>query len=568
MANVVGSAPTHSSRGDGYALAVWATALPGMTELRSNRALLGSVRGLPDDVGVHNASRLPGDYALIAGQPNGLLLARGRLAGRCLYAARTDRGVVAACSRLEPLIAVVGRVTANVRTLAALILAEGSDDFGATVFREVRRVEASQAIVVGSSGVVDSDQAKLESTPRSGRPDELAEALRAALHRAVQRSIEGRRKVGVLVSGGLDSSCVLAHAVAIARGAGRPEVDAINLSFAGHGDDRPYFKDLCDALGIVPVQVAPAEASRQVVRALTADAAPTISPAAAWDLTLRERARDRGAEVVLTGNGGDHVFNGDPRIFARRALKGHLFDAFRRAVRFQRQSRASIPRAFRYVVSPPVISVAPGIQRARRRRSAIKRWPWAGPRLREVIEDLYVQKPPDLEWTSSTSAPRFERLVRKEFMYLAEHRGQAEAASAIVRVNPLWDDELVALTAGFPQEVLLHGDRWRGLFRLAMPSIVPDSVRLRPDKAWFEPAIAEMVGGSDLGALRDLARMQMLGDLGLVEPARYRLHFEAVLSAGSESLHWLAIWPALAVEAFARSQWNKAGSQTPCPPSP
>jgi hypothetical protein len=96
-----------------------------------------------------------------------------------------------------------------------------------------------------------------------------------------------------------------------------------------------------------------------------------------------------------------------------------------------------------------------------------------------------------------------------------------------------------------------------------MRRALPDALRLRSDKAQFEPAISEMVLGSDLRGLRDLSHMRMLGDLGLVDPPRYRRHFEDVLAKGAASRDWLAVWPALSVEAFARSRWDASSKATP-----
>jgi hypothetical protein len=196
------------------------------------------------------------------------------------------------------------------------------------------------------------------------------------------------------------------------------------------------------------------------------------------------------------------------------------------------------------------------IRGAKRYRVAARRWSWAGPKLRKVILDSYVREPVSREWTSVTSELKLNRLVRKDFLHIAEARGQMEAATGITRVDPLMDDELVTLVASFPQEMLLFGNRRRGLFRHAMRGMLPEALRLRPDKARFEPALAEMVQGSDLAALRELASMRMLGELGLVDPVRYRRHFEMLLSDGVASSDWLAVWPALAVEAFVRAQWD------------
>jgi hypothetical protein len=138
-------------------------------------------------------------------------------------------------------------------------------------------------------------------------------------------------------------------------------------------------------------------------------------------------------------------------------------------------------------------------------------------------------------------------------MRISETRGQMEAASGLMRIDPLLDDELVSLVASFPQECLLQGDRQRGLQRLALQQVLPESVRMRPTKARFEPAIASMVRVSDLQRLRELANMRTLHEMGLVEPRGYQQHFETVLRAGALSTSWLAVWPALSIEAFVRA---------------
>src|SRR4029434_2200660 len=96
--------------------------------------------------------------------------------------------------------------------------------------------------------------------------------------------------------------------------------------------------------------------------------------------------------------------------------------------------------------------------------------------------------------------------------------------------------------AGLPQELLLLDDRQRGLLRYAMRRMLPDRLRLRPDKARVEPAIVDLAHGENLALLRDLAGMRLLGELGLVDPRLYRRHFDAVLADGGKKHRSLGAW--------------------------
>jgi len=148
-------------------------------------------------------------------------------------------------------------------------------------------------------------------------------------------------------------------------------------------------------------------------------------------------------------------------------------------------------------------------------------------------------------------------MVSSDFLHIAETRGQIEAATGLMRIDPLLDDDLVSTIAGFPQLALLFDSRNRGLFRHAMRERLPERLRLRPDKASFRRAVAEMIQGSDLNTLRSIASMHMCSQLGLVDSPTFAEHFETALAAGGETTQWAALWPALTVEAFIRSRWGE-----------
>jgi len=552
MVGAVRQAPRATLSGQNYVVASWLLEPHGQVDSERQLAWIGALRDVPESVNLENSCKMGGDYALVAGRPDCLLLARGRFASRCLYFARLPDGGVAACSRLEPLAACLNNVTANVRTLAALVLAQTSDDLSATVFNEIYRVDAAQSILLGGEGVVCNNQGDVDFITRKESPDELAEELHSTLQRVIYRAIEGIPRVAVLVSGGLDSSGVLAHTMAAARRTSGTQVDAISWSFGGPGDDRPYLRELCDSLGILPHLVSTAEASANVVRALTADGSPFIWATCAGILTASDRARALGAQAVLTGMGGDEVFAGDRRAIAERVWSRNSFEAIPRTVRLCPNSgKVQLLRIAKLLFGPTITQKCPGFARFRRRRSTSKTWSWAGPRLLEVIREVHVDSVISRDYTNEA---KIRSLTRKSFVIYAENRRQFEAASGVQHIDPLLDDEVVALLATFPQDILLFGDRQRGIYRHATRSLLPDRLRLRPDKGQFEPATAEMVRRSDLSALMDLASMRMLGDLGLVDPTSYRRCFDDLLSGARDD--WARMWPPLAVEAFVRSRWG------------
>jgi hypothetical protein len=135
---------------------------------------------------------------------------------------------------------------------------------------------------------------------------------------------------------------------------------------------------------------------------------------------------------------------------------------------------------------------------------------------------------------------------------MARIRSQQEVATGLRRTEPLFDDTLLRFVATLPPMALLSGGYLRGLMRASMRGVLPDEVTFRPWKAYMDPALVEMVAGAGgFGTFDDLARVSRLADLGLVEPARFRVAFDK-LAGRPLDVFWSTVWHALAVEEFLR----------------
>jgi hypothetical protein len=135
-------------------------------------------------------------------------------------------------------------------------------------------------------------------------------------------------------------------------------------------------------------------------------------------------------------------------------------------------------------------------------------------------------------------------------------RMRMEAATGCLVRDPLFAPELMDLVSSVPARMLMHDDRLRGLFRLALEGLVPDAVRLRSDKASFEPALTEILqlaGGLD--AFRDLSTASELAREGLIKSHEFERAFRAAASHGDRLSwsSWARLWPVLSLEAFARA---------------
>ena len=381
--------------------------------------------------------------------------------------------------------------------------------------------------------------------------------LRRALDQAVDVALSGVRRAAVLTGGGLDSAVLLGLAHAWAKRTGGT-VFAVSLDFEGPGDDRPHLVALqrhldCEVLRVKPEDAAP----RIALLATGADGAPAHSSTMPMEVEMLVRAREHGAERVLTGAGGDELFGGAPHALADVARRGHPL----RAVRLARSLRG-FPRprspAWSWVVRPLVGRWLPTPLRAWRGRrfAVLPALPWAGPVLRPYVREKRRLAGELNRRVPRTPSQRFAVLYDDAYQaVIASTRQMQEHASGVDCWYPYFDPDLMAAVASLEPEYLLFGGRWRGLLRAAAHDLLPESLRERMDKAHFEPAMRRWLDAAGgLESLRPLASARELASLGLVEPGPFAAAFDRFVASPEDGESWVCLWSALAVEAFLRGR--------------
>src|SRR5205085_367609 len=143
-----------------------------------------------DGVRFEDCPRLRGDFAVAAiegaGDASALLLARGRFGGRPLFFVRPADGVLVACSRVPPLLALVSPLRADLVGLASVVWMDVAQEHERTVFEGVTRVRACEALRVARDRV-DHVRWGVEASPHApATVDELAEELEARLRAAAR----------------------------------------------------------------------------------------------------------------------------------------------------------------------------------------------------------------------------------------------------------------------------------------------------------------------------------------------------------------------------------------------
>jgi asparagine synthase (glutamine-hydrolysing) len=363
------------------------------------------------------------------------------------------------------------------------------------------------------------------------RSDAVAIAqVREAVRTAVQRQMVADVSVGAFLSGGLDSSAV----VALARQA-VPEtrlqcftiaMDAAGEQQEGIVSDLPYARAVAAHLDVDlhVVQASPAMADELVNMVWHLDE-PQADPAALNTLFISRLAREKGIKVLLSGSGGDDIFTGYRRHYALQTERYW----------------AGLPHGVRAGMAGLARHLPTGTVLGRRVRKALSYADLDGDaRIASYfqwLDNAWVDRllTPDLRAASRRpeplvaslaglpdSVPRLNRMLYLECRhFLTDHNlnytdKMSMAAGVEVRV-PLLDPDLVRLAFSLPLNQKQRGRQGKWVLTEAMRGILPDQVLNRP-KTGFGAPLRQWLRGPLRALLNDTLSPSALRRRGLFDP--------------------------------------------------
>jgi asparagine synthase (glutamine-hydrolysing) len=141
----------------------------------------------------------------------------------------------------------------------------------------------------------------------TGEPDALVDELEALLENAVRRQLVADVPVGVLLSGGLDSSLITA--LAARQG---PGVKTFTIRFPGHGafDETEHARLIARHYGTEHVELEAEEGTAELLPQLARQIDEPMGDSSAIPTYLVSKLVRQHCTVALGGDGGDELFGG------------------------------------------------------------------------------------------------------------------------------------------------------------------------------------------------------------------------------------------------------------------
>jgi asparagine synthase (glutamine-hydrolysing) len=462
-------------------------------------------------------------------RPRGrLILARDPLGIKPIYYRLTPRELVFA-SEAKAMLRVPGLSARLDEAALAQYLAFGYVSAPNAMFSDMRKLPPGTALIAEGGQCTLRRYWRLPAeVDESIGADRWAESLRAEMERAVREQMVADVPIGAFLSGGLDSSGVVAF---MSRHSDRP-VKTYSIGFAGSTgaalyNELPYAKQVATAFGTDHHEIVVQPDVASLLPQLLWHMDEPVADAAFITTYLVSKFAREDVTVILSGVGGDELFGGYTRYldhhyrrlyqripeFVRRGL----IDPIARRLPSDRHNRLlnklRLAKAFlladalqfegRYRAFMEVFTAAERHLLMKQNVAAFddcimrafEDTPARDPLRRLMDVDLATQMPEDL-------------LMLTDKMSMA--------VSLECRV-PLLDQRLVALAARMPGTVKMHNGELKHVMKQALRGILPESILNRekrgfgaPIGAWFKSELKALV--------RDVLSPQVVKRRALLDP--------------------------------------------------
>ena len=471
--------------------------------------------------GLEMLGRLNGIFAFAihdarpAGRPAGvacgaLFIARDQLGVKPLYYAETPRGLLFG-SEIKALLRYPGLSRELDPVALHYTLAYLWTPAPRTVLACVRKLEPGCALLVEGGRV--RLQWRYYDVPYDGRrsDDSLGESARelaAHLETAVRRQLVSDVPVGAFLSGGLDSSAVVAM---MRRAWPDRRITCFTIAFPDEVDlegspaDLPYARQVARHLDLdlVEVLMQPAEIQRlpRIVELLDE---PQADPAPINALLIAERARQMGIPVLLSGAGGDDLFGGYRRHLALTLERFWAWLPQRVRSSLQALTADSAGGAGFGQARSELRRLAKLLAHAGEEpdRRLISYFWWSTERLRRGLYSAdFAARLRDADSAEPllhslaripAESDRLQRLLYLETKhFLADHNlNYTDRAGMAVGVEvrvPILDIDLVRFSTRVPARYKQRGRVGKAVFKLAMEPYLPRQVVYRPKTGFGAP---------------------------------------------------------------------------------
>lgn len=430
-----------------------------------------------------------------------------------------------------------------------------------TPLKNIRKLLPGHYLTVDSRGVNVRRYWDLREHYNHSQASSEAEAIERVLdllRDSVRLRLRSDVPVGAFLSGGLDSSAIVALASEFNQ-----QIDTFSVGFDGDGFDE---------LGYAKV-VSNAFHTRHHEKIVKVDDAIRNLPKLVWHLDepnadsaivptfLISEVASREVRVILSGLGGDELFGGYRRYFDGYPIE-HLYR--RLPVSVQKHFVVPLVRNFK----PSLANVIERNQFSDAFRYLTRVAAFSGHEKQRLLGPAFVDSV-NLE-SEFNSYPNSDHVNRSMFVdmltYLPDDilhiTDRMSMAVSLEARTPFLDYRLVEFCSGLPGSFKVGQIRreWKKILKKALAPILPRETLVRPKWGFGAPVTAWMKHGLK-GVVTDLYRESKALDLGLL--TRKGIDTSLTGVGGTQDQFSQKLWTLLILEVWCRVFLNSSEGDAP-----
>jgi len=524
---------------------------------------------LYEEVGMAAVDRLRGmfTFAIWDARLRRTFIVRDRLGIKPLYYTETG-GRLLFASELKSLLAlpaVARRLNPNALAHVLAFLTSPSQD---SVVEGVHKLEPGHWILAERDTPIRIGQYwDVRFEPDTSHDEAyFAERVSAVLDESVRLHMVSDVPVGAFLSGGLDSSAVVAAMTKHANG----PIKTFSVGFDEPDfDERPHARRVAELFGTEHHELVVAPADVGVIETIVRHLDEPFGDASAIPMYMVSKLAAEHVKVVLSGDGGDELFAGYDkyRVEERQRRLGTLPAAARAALRWagRLMPEGMTGRNFvrhhaltgweRHVDSATFFDrpeqarlLHPDVRRTLSRAD-----PWTD------LADHLTAAPG--HWLAALQYLDVKSYLPLDILTKVDRMSMAHSIEARV---PLLDHELVELAATIPPGMQLNRGRTKHLFKTSLRGTLPDDLIDRPKRGFAVP-LDQWFRGSLSGMAHDLLLSQRSRERGIFDAA----YVTALLARQQRGRPLdLQVWTLMTIEQWCRSVLDPDPPSATAPPRP
>ncbi len=473
-----------------------------------SETLLHGYAAWGDDV----VQRLNGmfDFALWDARRRRLLIGRDRLGVKPLYVLHDERRLAFA-TEAKALLRLPDVRTELDRDVLADYLHLGYVPAPASIFRGIRKLPPATLLAVENGRVREWRWWTLPTAadPRTTEA-EWVERIAAGIDRAVQRQMVADVPIGAFLSGGVDSSAVVA---AMARHSDRP-IRTYAIGFAGGAAEQlynelPYARRVAELFGTAHREIVVAPDVVGLLPKLVWHLDEPVADSAFVTTYLVSEFARRDVKVILSGVGGDELYGGYRRYLGGHyARRFHALPGWARRLAGATASKLPADRHHRWL---NVARLAKGFIASAEMDGDARYRSYLQVLSRDAVAGLLLAEPTagndalaaafaaagDGDDVNRMLAVDAATQLPDDLLLLTDKMSMAVSLECRV---PLLDHELVEAAAAIPGELKMKGGRLKHLMKAALARDLPSDILHRakrgfgtPMGAWLKKELAPVV---------------------------------------------------------------------------